>query len=486
MTEATRRIEPAGTTHDEAFEGLDPLQSPSASSSRSAPVSLLIALVIVVGGTALQLLRIPRVPAWRSLQAEDGGIFLTEALNRPLLSTIGRAYEGYLHVVPRLIAAFASLFPLSSAAVVINTGSSVVVALLALYVYDAGRNVLPSRWGRLVLCGLFLALPATGFEANASINNLHWYLDYACFWVFVARPPTRTRVALGVVVAMGTALSDPLAALLLPLALFRVQQAVRRRDGVRRDAIVAPVVFVVGLALQVVYGVSQKPPRSFVEVDWRDLPGTYGLRVAGSLFVGDAHLLSPFVRYGEVFALGLLAVAVVAAVAAWLASPGRRVIVGVTFAYSVIFLVVPLLIRGTSIYLDRSVPTLDGSRYMIVPSVLLGAGLLIAAFRVPRGAGGWLFARVLLTALLVVVVAGSYRITSSRSGGPDWPDNLRAAQQRCLDRGGDPPGSVGSARSAFATPVGPGQVAIPTAPGQRDFSVWNVVVDCKRVLADAG
>jgi hypothetical protein len=94
--------------------------------------------------------------------------------------------------------------------------------------------------------------------------------------------------------------------------------------------------------------------------------------------------------------------------------------------------------------------------------------------------------RVLVTALLAVVVVGSYRMPSSRSGGPDWPDNLRAAQQRCTERGGDRPGSVGSARSSFATMVGPGQVAIPTAPGQRDFSVWNVVVDCKRVLSDAG
>ncbi len=442
--------------------------------------------LIVVGGTAVQLLRIPGVPAWRSLQAEDGGIFLTEALNRPLITTIGRAYEGYLHVAPRLVAAVASLFPLQDEAWVVNTGASVVVALLTLYVYDAARHVMPSRWGRFALCGLFLALPASGYEANASINNLHWYLDFACFWVFVARPQTRTRVVVGIVVAAGTALSDPLAALLFPLALYRIQQALRQRDGVRRDAVLAPVVFGMGLVLQAVYGVSQKPPRSFVEVDWREIPGTYGLRVVGSLLLGDKHLLPTFVRYGRAFALALLALAVVAAVASWLVSPGRRVIVGAAFAYSAVFLVVPLSIRGTAIYLDTAAPTLDGSRYMIVPSLLLAAGLLIAAFRVRRGSGWALLGRVAVSVLLVSVVVGSYRIPSSRSEGPDWVDGLHAARQRCLDHGGDPPGSVGSARSTFATMVGPGQVAIPTAPGQADSSAWNVVVDCTRVRSDVG
>jgi hypothetical protein len=293
-------------------------------------------------------------------------------------------------------------------------------------------------------------------------------------------------VVLGIVVAVGTALSDPLAALLVPLALYRIQQALRQRDGVRRDAVLAPVVFALGLVLQVVYGVSQKPPRSFVEVDWHDIPGTYGLRVVGSLLLGDNHLLPTFVRYGRPFALGLLALAVVAAVAAWLVSPGRRVIVGAAFGYSAVFLVVPLYIRGTAIYLDTAAPTLDGSRYMIVPSLLLATGLLIAAFRVRRGSGWALLGRLAVSALLFSVVVGSYRIPSSRSGGPDWINGLHAARQRCLDHGGDPPGSVGSARSTFATMVGPGQVAIPTAPGRADSSVWNVVVDCDRVLADVG
>jgi len=60
----------------------------------------------VAGRAYAQLLRTPGVPAWNSLSAEDGGIFYTDALNDPLVTTVGRAYEGYLHVVPRLLAAF--------------------------------------------------------------------------------------------------------------------------------------------------------------------------------------------------------------------------------------------------------------------------------------------------------------------------------------------------------------------------------------------
>jgi hypothetical protein len=88
---------------------------------------------------------------------------------------------------------------------------------------------------------------------------------------------------------------------------------------------------------------------------------------------------------------------------------------------------------------------------------------------------------VLTTAVLGVVLVLSFRTASIRAGGPDWRQGVAAAQERCRTTGGDPPGSVASAANPWATSVGPGQVAIPTAPGLRDRSSWNVVVDCSRL-----
>ena len=448
---------------------------------RSSGLRLPVLLAFLVGGSTLQLLRTPGIPAWRSLQAEDGGIFYTDALNDPLIRTIGRAYEGYLHVVPRLIAALASLFPVQDAAVVINVGAALVVSLLAAYFWFAARDLLPSAWGRALVVLLILLLPSAGWEVNASINNLHWYLDFTCFWVFLARPRSRGAVAAGVLVAAATALSDPLSALLLPLAGYRVLQALRQRDGIPRSALLAPAAFAVGLGLQALYGVTEKVPRAFVEVDPRDVPGVYGLRVVGSLLVGDRYLEGLFLRHQH-FATVCLLLAIVAAAGAIVAARGRRVTVAVVLAYSAVFLAVPLLIRGTSIYLDRANFTLNGSRYMLVPALLLAAGLLIALFRKRVAPSRWTFAgRVLVTLLAAVVLTANFRLHSSRSPGPEWAAALAAAQSRCLDGGGDQPGSKTSARNPWATTVGPGQVGIQTAPGYPTHSEWNVIVDCRRL-----
>lgn len=443
-----------------------------------------VLMVFLVLATAVQLLRTPGVPAWNSLVAEDGGIFYTDAVNRPLLSTLGRAYEGYLHVVPRLLAAIASLFPVRDAAPVITGLAALVVALLAAFVWAAASEILPSRWGRGLLVLLILLLPAAGWEVNASINNLHWYLDFAVLWVFLPRPPTRTVLVAGIVVAAGAALSDPLAGLALPLAAYRFWQTVRVRP-VARAELIAPLVFTVGLALQVLYGVSEKAPSAFVERNWRDIPGTYGFRVVGTLLVGDRFLKGLFARHGLAFAYLCLLVGVVAAAAAIAFVRSRRRELVVLLGYSVVCLAVPLIIRGTSIYLDRGNVTLNGSRYMLVPALTLAAALLIGLFNerdpADRRSARRSVLAVLVTMLVLGVVSGSFRMTSVRSGGPGWSTGLAAAQQRCIDRGGDVPGSRGSAENQWATVVGPGQVVVPTAPGQPSISAWNVIIDCSRI-----
>jgi hypothetical protein len=471
------------------------LRPPAAGpTSRARRLALAAALVVV--GTVAQLLRTPGISSWRSLLAEDGGIFYTDALNDPLITTLGRAYEGYLHVVPRTIAAVASLAPVPDAGLMINGGAALVVSVLALYLWSATAPVLPSPWGRGLLLATFLLLPAAGWEANASINNLHWYFNFACFWVFVRPLQTRGAVIAGCIVAGAAVLSDPLTALFVPLVAYRVLRAVRPpHEGPRGRVLAAPIVFFVCLALQALYGVSEKAPEAFVDRDWKDIPGTYGWRVAGSIFVGDRWTPGLFDRFGLVFALALLGVAIAAAAYALSVAGGLRPTVALCLTYSAVFLAVPLLIRGTSIYLDREVVTLNGSRYMLVPALLLLSGLLIAFFAsadpasapvgrpVPaRGEDSVRLARVLLLALVGVVLVLSYRTDSIRAGGPDWREGVAAAQERCRVAGGDEPGSVGSAANSWATVVGPGQVAVPTAPGLPKVSSWNVVTDCKHIL----
>jgi len=448
--------------------------------------------LFVVLATAAQLLRQPGVPSWNTVLAEDGAVFLTDALNHPIRATLLRPYEGYLHVVPRLLAAVASAVPLRYAAVLLTGGSAVVVSLLALYVWSTSRSILRSRWAGGVVVAFLLLLPAAGYETNASVNNLHWYLDFGCFWVCLARTRPRREVAIAAVIVAAAALCDPLVGLFLPLvavrAVRRFRQLPRRSSRSSRSSILlVPVALVAGLALQIGAGLSDRAPRQFVPVSWLDLPGTYGFRVAGSLLVGDRYLVRLFHGYGLVFAYLCLLVAVVAAAVAVLVTRHRvRVQVLVAAGYSVLLFVVPLLLRGTSIYLDRSRISLDGSRYMIVPALLLVVALVLAVDRPGEHARPSRppVLRPVLILLVGVLLAVNYSVHSVREAGPGWGQTVAAAQQRCLRSAGQP-GDVGaSTNSRWATPVGPGQVLLPVAPVVRGsrVSLWNVVVDCRRLM----
>lgn len=452
---------------------------------RGSPVGL--AALLVVGGTLLQLLRQPGVPAWDTVLAEDGGIFLTDALNRPGWGNLFRPYEGYLHLVPRLLAALAAALPLRVAAVVLTGGAALVVSLLCLWIYVRSATVFQTRWARILLVLLVLLLPAAGVEAQASINNLHWYLDAACFWVFV-RPLGRPRVAvLGALIAGAAALSDPLAGLFLPLAAYRGLQALGVRPGGKDagsgcpspSALLAPVAFAVALAVQLRLGVAGRPPEHFLPAHPADLPGVYGLRVAGSLLVGDRFLLPLFRIFGLAFAFGCLAVATLAVVLALLYTRGvARRVVGLASAYSALWLAVPLLVRGTTIYLDRAHPTLLGSRYMINPVLLLAVALLAWADQRAARPDGAQRLRVATTCWFVAVLAASFAIPSVRQNGPSWQRTYSSAQQRCATGGGD---TGASSNNLWATVAGPGQVVLPVAPASGPRPAWSVVVDCKRL-----
>lgn len=451
--------------------------------------------LLVVGGTLLQLLRQPGVPSWDSLLAEDGGIFLTDALNRPGLANLIRPYEGYLHVVPRLLAALSAALPLQAAAVVLSGGAALVVSLLCLWIYVASGSVFRTRWARVLLVLLVLLLPAAGYEAQATINNLHWYLNFACFWVFVRPLRGRCVVAVGALVATAAVMSDPLAGLFVPLAAYRGLQALGLRPawtwpGSWRSAdrsqnrsisaglLLAPVAFALAMAAQFVLGVASGTPRAFVPVNLADLPAIYGLRVAGSLLVGDRFLQQLYADAGLVFAYGCLAVAALAVAGALLGtcSVVRR-LVALAAAYSLLWLTVPLLLRGTSIYLDRVDPTLLGSRYMINPVLFLAVALLVWADHRAARPDGATALRVAATCWLVAVLVGSFQLPSIRQAGPSWQQAIADAAQRCATGGGD--------AEASATP-GPAVVPVapvsPTTPfAEAAPAAWNVVVDCDRL-----
>jgi hypothetical protein len=416
------------------------------------------ALAVLSAGTLLHLARQRGVPVWNSLWAEDGRVFLTGAL-QDFTGTFFEQNGGYLHIVPRTIAGIVALLPVREAAAGMAVGSAAAIALIAAFVYAASSEVLESRSARLMLAATVLLVPIPGHELLANTTNLHFYLLFGCFWALMWQ--AETAVALGArgVMVVATALSDPISALFIPLAI--VAPAYRRSGR----ALVVSGLFLVGLVIQfAVIGGGARPERNW-SFRLEALPDVFSFRVAGGLLVGDRFLGDAWAAGGRGFAYGaLLIVAVVITVL--LVRSDRRTIAFALIAlgYAGLFFCVQLVGRGTG-GIDPEVhgTRLDAARYVLVPFLLLTAtivALVDRGYERRQGSSGWAWARRAALLWLIALVAVNYSVTGDRSRGPRWDRELGDARRTCAS------GGLRNARVLVA----------PSPP-----HVWYATVPCNRI-----
>jgi len=462
---------PAGARGAEAPAG------PPPNGTRPSRDELLLVAVVAVVLILLQLLRQPGIQSWNSIWQEDGGIFLTDALDKPFLETLVTPYNGYLHLIARLIAGVTVIFPLDDAALLLSLGSAITVTLIAIYVYYASRRVFETRWARALAGVVVVLLPATGYETNANVANLHWYLIYALFWVLIAPPvSTRGRWVAAVITAFAV-LSDPLTIVLAPLVALMV---IRDRS---RPALVVPAVYAVTLAVQLGLGFFADPGERNAPSSLLELPGIYALRVTGSFLVGDLFLDDFWKPFGAAFAI-VAALLVLGSLAfAWLRSePRTRTFVVLALGLSFAYLAVPLMLRGTANFLDRELFNLNGSRYILLPILFLFVAFLAVlddragAFRGERRRTVQAAFTVGFAALALV----NFNIFAVRTAGPRWDEGLAGARQQCQTAGGRKPGSPPQRGSKPDRPLPVGDVRITVAPNIPD-PPFAVTVDCSKL-----
>ena len=388
---------------------------PSLRASVRVPAPVVL-LVWVVAASAIQVARAAGLPAWRVVWAEDGTIFLQQALDQSFPQALGTTYAGYLHVVPRLLAEPAALLPLSAAAAWLAIASAAVASLLAAYVWVASATLFETRRARALLVALFLLAPPAVTELEATVANLHWYGLIASCFAFLHRPATRRETAAGAAVVGLTALSDPLIALLLPLVFLRP-------GGFKRDLAI-PAAALAGLAIQAVAILGATGPEPQAGFWPPDLATILAQRVAGPALIGQTRFDDLWLAVGWPAAWAALAVLAALIVrAATSGAPDRRrhaqLAAGAAFA----LFALPLAIRGTS----EMAPVLGqvfggGARYLFAPMVLAWVPLLLLADRRSGWAG-----RIAVLAVVIVAVSS----TAERSLGPDWPDSVTAASEQC-------------------------------------------------------
>ncbi|MFB2584761.1 hypothetical protein [Herbiconiux liukaitaii] len=451
----------------------------------------LTALVVGVLVAAVGLLRIPRADlgvVW----AEDGAVFLTQRLADGPFATWFAPYDGYLHVLPRVLADLVvSVLPLSWAGVGISVGTCLVAGLVGAAVYVCSRDVVPALPARFALAGIVVLVPTASFEVLGNLANLHWLLLWLTPWLLLARPRTRTGGVLLGVLALVVGLSDIQAAVVLPFVLLPLLSATGWRGwaGQRGWAGWAvPAALLLAAAVQVVAALtSDRAPRPAVLPDaWSTVLG-FAVNSVMMPFLGQFHTARLVLLTGGLVVLPVLLAALAAlAVVLWRGGRAR--------ALAALLLSWCAVVLWTAGYVVNPNPSffyagfgqeqwegLGPLRYGVVPgmcvlalvilalttlvhparsvlgratlgSAALGrpaldhpalAGVLESAASPSRGSAGgrafrWagLGMAVVVVGLIAWQVAGTAG-SSLRTSGPDWASTVETGEQQCaaLDAG---------------------------------------------------
>lgn len=411
----------------------------------------------------LQLARQAGIPATDTIWAEDGRVFLTDALEADSNFVLFRPLAGYMHLVPRVLAEIASLLPLEVAAIVFSLGPALIVASLALYSITAFREVLPSLPSRIVLAVLVALLPASATESANNAANLHFYLNFGALAALIHRPRSWPGVLAGSLLAFAAATSDPRAALLVPLGVWVLLK------GTRPQRVIAAALGA-GLILQAAvviasFGFGIDPTTALSKPQFGDsslahVPLLYGVRVIAHLMLGDRGIVPAWDALGGWLAVGgwvLLAPVVIGV----LTHRRIRRMGLVMIAYSFVFFAFQALAWGTFALWPYGGGSTGNTRYVLAPQLLLVVGVaLLLNHLVRQHDDRWRFVLAGVFVALLTVSALHLRVEIVRSAGPRWSTELARARANCHTTGGE--------------------VSIQTSPSWSPD--WSVRVPCSRLL----
>ncbi len=400
-----------------------------------APLSwrgVALAAAAVAVGTLVGVLRVPGAGALNTVWGEDGAVFLSQRTRLGFWHSLTTSYAGYFHLVPRLLTEVTAELPAAWAAAAFAVESSLVTALLAVFVYVASGAHLRSRLSRALVAAVAVAVPVAA-EIADSVANFHWVGLYAVFWALLWAPKRRLGQAVAVAVVLLVAGSDILVALFAPVLLLRL---VRRPD---RQSFALAGALALGVAVQVcglLFGSSSRPLKDGgpAQVGYgyarHVVPDTF----FGEGFAGDAWRGAHWPLW---VLLGGVALALVAVVG-WRSPTANWTLASVAALYSGIMLAVPTGLDSFTL------------RYAAVPVMLLTAAVAaVLQERLPK---------YLITVVFLVAWCSSLRTTDNpRHLGPTWSGALRQARVACQ---ADPTATV----TLPIAPVGRPVVGYATLP----------------------
>ncbi len=406
--------------------------------------------------TALAVVRQSGVAATNTVWAEDGAIFYQQSRLNGFFHTLTTPYAGYFELGPRVLVQLTRLAPMSEASAVIALTGAGGIALVCCYVFHASRGILPPVWSRMLLAAVIIFLPLATGEILDNDVNIGWWLFFAAFWALLTRPRTRTDAALAGLVCFVATATEPLVALLIPLAIVRV--LVMRTD-LREEASV--IGFLLALLYQGIGIMTAHGTSAWATATAHGAAPALGLRVGWGWLSGNDlsnHILKS--SHAPVWeATGYVVLLAIVVGALLLRDRATSFFVVTAVGFAVLTFVVPVIVRGVGPNLVGQ-PLYVGSRYSATPVMLLWSAVLAEALLLSQALQRPLvrYAPALVCLLLLVPVwALDFRPANLRTSGPRWNQQVSGAVARCR-----------------AHPEGTGNVQI-SPPG------WQVVLPCKDI-----
>lgn len=154
-----------------------------------------------------------------SLYAEDGQIYLSDAINSGSWNSLLKTYAGYIDVPARLNAGVTALFPVEKFALVNTLLLLVWITLCSMVVFASAKRLLNNSFLAVFCSAFFLLNPAGRFESSGNLTNLHFFLMAATSIVVVDYLKNRKIYLGGCIFVFFSALSTPLVGLLLLMAI---------------------------------------------------------------------------------------------------------------------------------------------------------------------------------------------------------------------------------------------------------------------------
>ncbi len=328
--------------------------------------------------------------------AEDGALFFVEAERYGGWGLLFRPYEGYLHLLPRLIAALGVSVPLLHIPAFYAWSALAITGWIAWWL-QSPRIALPGGW----IAALALALIPHNGEIYLTTCNLQWVTALGLFALTITDDAIAPSARLGeVALLIFTALTGPFVILALPLFAWRAWS---------RRSVWSYLLLVLALACTAAHA-----PAILAWAIPSDTPvwaplhhaAIIGSRTFTTLFIGHHSL-------GELPSLTLALV--VPPFLAWLLWTRRAVLPGGL----ALLLAALLVLAGTGYKVRPDTWTLseliNGDRYFFIPKIilawLLGACALTSE---PR------FRRLYFIVLLLPLAANARRFFIPPSPDQNW------------------------------------------------------------------